>query len=92
MKHKDEAFDMFQDFKALRENQIRKRIKVLRSDNGGEYTSNEFVDFCKKVGIKKETIVPSNPEQNGVAERKNRTIMEAVCAMLHDQKLQKFLS
>lgn len=53
LKNKDEAFKMFQDFKALIENQTGKRIKVSRSDNGEEYTSNEFIDFCKKVGIKK---------------------------------------
>ena len=49
--------------------------------------SNEFIEFCKKARIKKETIVPYNPEQNGVAERKNKTIMEAARAMLHDQSL-----
>lgn len=48
LKHKDEAFDVFKDFKVLIENQTGKRIEVFRSDNGGKYTSNEFVDFCKK--------------------------------------------
>ena len=52
---------MFKDFKALIENQTGKKIKVFRSDSGGEYTSNEFIDFCKQAGIKKETIVPYNP-------------------------------
>lgn len=47
-------------FKALIENQIGKRIKVFSSNNGGEYTSNEFVEFCKKAWIKKDTIVPYN--------------------------------
>lgn len=51
---------------------------------GGEFTSNEFNNIYKDVGIKKETIVLYNPQQNGVAERKNRTIMEAVRAMRHD--------
>jgi len=62
LKHKDDSFDMFQEFKALMKNQIGKIIKVCRSDNGGEYTSNEFFDFCKKARIKKETIVPYNIE------------------------------
>lgn len=66
-------------------------IKAFKSDNGGEFTSNDFNDLCKDAGIKKETIVSYNPQQNGVAEGKNRTIMEAVRTMLHDQKLPKFL-
>ena len=49
----------------LIENQIGKRIKVSSFKNGGEYTSTKFVDFCKEVGIKKETIVPYNPKKNG---------------------------
>lgn len=72
LKYKDEAFEMFHKFKALIENQIGKMIKVFRSNNGGEYTSNEFI----KVRIKKTTMVPYNPEQNGGDERKNKAIME----------------
>lgn len=53
--------------------------------------SNEFIAFCKKEGIKKETIVPYTPEQNGLAERKKRSILEVARAMLHDQKVPKFL-
>ena len=52
LKTKSEVFKRFQEFKALVKNQIGKRIKVLRSDNGGEYTSREFVDFCTRAGIK----------------------------------------
>jgi transposase InsO family protein len=52
-------------------NLLTKRIKVLRFDNGGEYTSKELVAFCKATEIKRELIVPHNPQQNGVAERKN---------------------
>ena len=68
-----------------------KKIKILRTDNGTEYESDEFHDFRKEVGIKRETTTPYTLEQNGVVERKNRTIVEVVCAMLHDQRLQKFL-
>ena len=53
--------------------------------------SNEFHDFCKEVGIKRETTTPYTTEHTGVAERKNRTIVEVVRAMLHDQRLLKFL-
>ena len=66
------------------ENQTEKRIKVLRTDNGTEYESNEFNDFCKEVGIKRKTKTAHTPEQNGVAERKNKTIVEAARAMLCD--------
>jgi transposase InsO family protein len=62
LKTKDEVFRRFQEFKSLVENQIGKKIKVLRLDNGGEYTSNEFKDFCKEEGIKRELIVSYNPQ------------------------------
>ncbi len=72
------------------ENQFEKKIKILRVDNRNEYKSNEFQDYCREVGIKREP-TRHTPEQNGVTERKNRSIVEAVCAMLHDQGLPKFL-
>ena len=66
-KESDEVLDKFKEFKALMENQTGRRIKVLRSDNGGEYTSRGFVDFCGEAGIKREFTVPYNPQHNGVA-------------------------
>ena len=69
-------------------NQTEKKIKVLRTDNGTKYESNEFNDFCKEVGIKRETTTTYTPEKT---DRKNRTIVEATCAMLCDQGLLKFL-
>ena len=53
LKHKSDAFSCFQQFKALVENQSGHRIKILRTDRGGEYVSNEFLDFCKPHGIHK---------------------------------------
>jgi hypothetical protein len=91
MKTKGHVFSQFQEFKALVENHPRKKIRVLRSDNGGEYTSKEFMDFCAGEGIRRELTVPYNPQQNGVAERKNRTIVGAARAILHDQGLPLFL-
>jgi hypothetical protein len=88
---KDEVLGKFKEFKALVENLSERKIKILRSDNGGEYTSNEFGSFCRDVGIKRELTTPYNPQQNGVAERKNRTIMEAVKTMIHDQDLPMHL-
>jgi hypothetical protein len=87
LKSKDEVFNKFKEFKALIKNLSKRKIKILRSDNGGEYTSKEFLNFYKGVRIKKELTTPYNPQQNGVAERKSRTIMEAVKIMIHDQDL-----
>ena len=63
----------------------------MRSDNGGEYTLGEFVDYCAEAGIRREFTVPYNPQQNEVAERKNRSIGGAAKAMLHDQGLPLLL-
>ena len=75
------------EFKALVDNVTGKQIKVLRSDNGGEYIDKEFTGFCAREGIKREWTTPYNSEQNGVAERKNRTIVEAARAMHYDQNM-----
>ena len=84
-------FERFKEFEALVENLFEKKINILRSDNGGEFTSNEFNEFCKEVGIKRELTIPYNPQQNGVVEKKNRSIMEAVKYMIHDQGLLMYL-
>jgi transposase InsO family protein len=91
MKTKDGVFSRFKDFRAQVENQTGKKIKVLRSDNEGKYTSSDFIDFYKEARIKRELPMPFNPQQNGVAKRKNRTIVEATKAMLHDQDLPMLL-
>ena len=64
LKRKDEVFERFKEFKALIKNLSENKIKILRSDNGGEFTSNEFNDFCKEAGIKRELTIPYNPQQN----------------------------
>jgi IS30 family transposase len=87
MQKKDQTFSKFCEFKALVGKELGKQVKALRSDNGGEYISNKFKDFCNRKGIKRELIVPHNPQQNGVTERKNRMIVGAVRAMLNDQGL-----
>ena len=62
LKTKSEVFKRFQEFKALVETQTGRKIKVLRSDNGGEYTLGEFVDFCAEVGIRRQFTVPYNTQ------------------------------
>eukprot|EP00253_Pinus_taeda_P033139 PITA_33139 len=74
--------DGFKEFKALVENQTEKKIKVLRTDNGGEFCSKEFEEFCKKCGIARQKTTPYTPQQNGVAERINKTLMERARSML----------
>jgi len=91
LKHKDEAFETFKEVKALHQNQTRKKIKIFRSDNGGEYMSNEFIDFCKKDSIKKEKVVPYAPKENDLVERKNGSIAKSTLEILHDQKFPKFV-
>jgi transposase InsO family protein len=84
MRTKNEVLSRFQEFKALVENQTGRKIKTLRSDNGGEYTSKAFKDFCAGVGIKRELTVLYNPQQNKVVKRKNRAIFGVAKAMLYD--------
>ena len=77
MQKKDQTFSKFLEFKALVEKDTRKHVKALRSENGGEYISNEFKNFCSKEGIQRGFIAPHNPQQNGVVERKNIKIVGA---------------
>ena len=91
MKKNSEVFGKFKEFKALIEILSKKGIKTMRTDNGGEYTSKEFEAFCKEAGIKRELTTSYNPQHNGVVERKNRTIMEAVKTIIHDQDLPMHL-
>ncbi|KAK3737381.1 hypothetical protein QZH41_011519 [Actinostola sp. cb2023] len=91
LKKKDEAFKKFQDWKALVEKSSGYTLKILRSDNGGEYVSTDFDIFLKSEGVVHQTTVPKTPQQNGVAERLNRTLVESVRSMLVQAKLpQKF--
>ena len=82
LKYKSESFDCFKKFKALVEKQSGRSIKVLRTDRGGEFLSKEFNDFCDEHGILRQLTAPYTPEQNGVAERKNRTVVEMARCML----------
>ena len=68
LKGKSEVFSKFKEYKALVENQADRKIKTLRSDNGGEFTSEEFKEICRESGIKRELSTPYNPQQNGVLE------------------------
>ena len=81
----------FWNGKQLLKNSSGRKLKTLRTDNGGEFTSTEFENYLKTEGVKHELTVPKTPEQNGVAERLNRTLVGAVRAMLIQAKLpQRF--
>jgi hypothetical protein len=81
LRSKDEALESFIHYKKEVENQLNKKIKVLRSDRGGKYES-PIGEFYSQHGIVRQTTAPYSPQQNGVAERKNRTLKEMMNAML----------
>ena len=82
LKLKFEVFKEFQKFKALVENESGCHVTSLRFDNGGEFCSKEFNNFCAKHGIKRQYTTPYTPQQNGKVERRNRTITEMSRCML----------
>ncbi|KAG7588044.1 GAG-pre-integrase domain [Arabidopsis suecica] len=79
---KDRVFEAFTNFQHYVTNQFNAKIKVLRTDNGGEYTSHKFKEHLTKYGILHQTSCPYTPQQNGVAERKNRHLMEVARSMM----------
>lgn len=88
---KDKVFDAFLNFQNYVTNQFNGKIKVLRSDNGGEYTSHKFKEHLANHGIIHQTSCPYTPQQNGVAERKNRHLMEvARSIMFHSHVPKRF--
>ncbi|KAJ2912505.1 hypothetical protein MD484_g7902, partial [Candolleomyces efflorescens] len=87
LKRKSGVFSAFQLFKALAENQLGRSIKALHDDKGGEYMSNEFNTFCDSHGILRRHTTRNRPQQNGDAERANRTMNNDVTAMLAQSKL-----
>lgn len=89
LKNKMDIKSVFIKFKEEVENELEKKIKILRSDNGKEYCNKEFLDFLATSGIKHQTSVPYTPEQNGLAERMNRTLVERAKCMLFEANLKK---
>lgn len=89
MREKSDVFNVFRKFQNLVERQSGHLMKKLRSDRGGEYNSNEFMKFCVDIGMERQLTVRYTPQQNGVAERKNRTIEEMTNSMLHEKGLPK---
>ncbi|GJS91086.1 putative ribonuclease H-like domain-containing protein [Tanacetum coccineum] len=84
---KDETSGILKTFITGIENQINHKVKIIRCDNGTEFKNNDMNQFCGMKGIKREFSVARTPQQNGVAERKNRTLIEAARTMLADSLL-----
>ena len=87
IKAKSEVPSVFKEFKVLSENQSEKSIKIIRIDGGGEYTSNDFESFCTHHGIIHEITAPYTPQHNGLAERRNMTVMNMARCMLKEKHL-----
>ena len=89
LKEKLEAFKAFKSFKTQAEREKELKLIYLRIDNGGEFTSKEFISFCSEHGIQRHFSTPYTPQQNGVVERKNRMILDMTRAMLKNKNLPK---
>lgn len=89
MAEKSETLQSFKCFKTMVEKEAEISIKCLRTDKGGEFNSNEFNEFCKENGIKRQLTTAFTPQQNGVAERKNRTLMNMVQSKLSGKSIPK---
>jgi transposase InsO family protein len=87
LRNNSEAFEHFNIYKEMVENEMDLKIKCLRSDNGREFTSKEFMDFFENKGIKRHLLATKRPQQNGVVDRKNRTVQEMARTMLKYSKL-----
>ncbi|KAI3757461.1 hypothetical protein L6452_04998 [Arctium lappa] len=84
---KDETSGLIKSFILRIENQTNQKVKVIRSDNGTEFKNHDLNTFCEEKGIERQYSAPRTPQQNGVAERRNRTLIETVRSLLADSKL-----
>ncbi|KAH9660266.1 hypothetical protein KPL70_024153 [Citrus sinensis] len=91
LKNKDQVFEKFKEWKHLVENQTGQRLKKLRTDNGLEFCNQPFDSFCAAEGVARHRTVRMTPQQNGLAERMNRTLMDKVRCVLIQSKLPKTL-
>jgi hypothetical protein len=90
MKHKGEVFQHFLNFKAMVEKEKGVNIKCLRFDGGGEYFSNEFNEYLKEHGIQRKYSCSYSPQQNGIAKRKNKHIVEITRAMSNEKNFPNY--
>jgi len=89
MSHKSEVLGIFVKWRRRMELQTDKKIKILRSDNGGECKSDSFLQLCRDEGIERHFTVKETSQQNRVAERFNRTLLEKIWCLLSNSGLNK---
>jgi transposase InsO family protein len=89
LKEKCETFEIFKKFKVMVQKSRGHYVRALIIDRGGEYLSNEFNAYCEKQGIQRYLTAPYTPQQNGIAKRKNRTILDMVRSMIKTKKIPK---
>ena len=87
LREKSEAFEKFKQYLARVEKETRKILKCLRLDRGGQFISNEFNNFCIERGIKRQVSTPGTPEQNGIAKRRNRSIMDCERTLMIEKNI-----
>ena len=85
--HKSEALESFKRYLNEVENQLDKSIKALRTDRGREYLSKQIEELCTEKGIIRQLTTPNKPQQNGVAERRNRTLLDMTRSMMAQENL-----
>lgn len=91
LKYKDHVFEKFKEWKLLVKNQIGIKVKKLRNDNGLEFCNQQFHSYCTNEGIARHKTVRLTPQQNGLVERMNRTLMDKVRSILVQSQLPKNL-
>ena len=91
IKGKNEVLQCFQDFHKLVENQLNAKVRIIRIDNGKEYVNNDFGEYTSDHGIIHQTTCPGTPSQNGVAERKNRHLLEVARSLMFQMNVHKYL-
>lgn len=91
IKAKNEALNMFKKFKALVEKESREEIQALRTDRGGEFCSQEFTAYCEMAGITRHYTAPYSPHQNGVVERRNRTVVGMTRGLLKERDMPSYM-
>ena len=88
---KGETFEKFRKFKAIVEQETGATITTFRTDRGGEFVSNEFQSYCETNGISRQLTAPYSPQQNGVVERRNRTLLGMTRSILKHMDLPNYL-